>query len=268
MFQDPTTPRLMPAVAEFYRDAMRVLNRHDVPFLVGGAFAFAQYTGIQRNTRDFDIFVQQKDCQRAMDVLRQRGYHTELTFPHWLGKAYFRGEYVDIIYNSGNAVCKVDDLWFQNARMGTVLGMPAKLVPPEEMIWPKIYIMERERFDGADVLHLIRATASELNWERLLERVGDHWRVLLSHLILFGFVYPDERTLIPADFLNALVSRLQEEATRNAATSNLCKGTLLSRAQYLIDVEAQGYRDARMQPDGNMSDQDISIWTAPIRDAA
>jgi hypothetical protein len=268
MFQDPTTPRLMPAVAEFYRDTMRELNRNDVPFLVGGAFAFAQYTGIQRNTRDFDIFVKQIDCQRAMEVLHKRGYHTELTFPHWLAKAYFRGDYLDIIYSSGNAFCRVDGQWFKNARMGTVLGMPVKLVPPEEMIWQKVYIMERERFDGADVLHLIRATASQLNWQRLLERVGDHWRVLLSHLILFGFVYPDERTLIPVEVMNALLARLQEELNRNGERSNICQGTLLSRAQYLVDVEAQGYRDARIRPEGNMSEEEVSMWTAPIRDVA
>jgi hypothetical protein len=29
-------------------------------------------------------------------------------------------------------------------------------------------------------------------------RFGDHWRVLFSHIILFGFVYPDKRQNVPA----------------------------------------------------------------------
>ena len=28
-----------------------------MPFLVGGAYAFARYTGIERHTKDFDVFV-------------------------------------------------------------------------------------------------------------------------------------------------------------------------------------------------------------------
>ena len=53
--------------------------------------------------------------------------------------------------------------------------------------------MERERYDGADIAHLLRARADQLAWRRLLRRFGPHWRVLLGHLVLFGFVYPGER---------------------------------------------------------------------------
>jgi hypothetical protein len=46
------------------------------------------------------------------------------------------------------------------------------------------------------VLHLLHETGPSLDWPRLLMRFGDHWRVLLSHQILFGFVYPDKRQLV------------------------------------------------------------------------
>jgi hypothetical protein len=42
------------------------------------------------------------------------------------------------------------------------------------MIWSKAFIMERERFDGADVMHLIHENANRLDWNRLLERFGQH----------------------------------------------------------------------------------------------
>ncbi len=58
------------------------------------------------------------------------------------------------------------------------------------MIWSKAFIMERERYDGADIAHLILACGRDLDWRRLLGRFGRRWRVLLSHLVLFGFVYP------------------------------------------------------------------------------
>jgi len=48
--------------------------------------------------------------------------------------------------------------------------------------------MERERYDGADIAHILRARAADLDWERLLERFAGHWHVLLSHLILFEYL--------------------------------------------------------------------------------
>jgi len=268
MFRDPSTPALEPAVRDFYRDAMQQLNDSGIEFLVGGAYALAQYTGVERHTRDFDIFVRRDDCQRALDVLEKAGYRTELTFPHWLGKAYHCGNYIDLIFSSGNAICDVDDEWFNNATAGNVLDMPAKLVPPEEMIWPKAYIMERERFDGADIVHLIHACAKQLDWDRLMQRMGTAWRVLLTHLILFGFIYPGERSLIPERVMKELLDRLQNELTVDETPNHCCQGTLLSRAQYLVDVECLGYSDARVKPVGKMSKEEISIWTAPIRESA
>ena len=44
----------------------------------------------------------------------------------------------------------------------------------------------------------------------------------------------------------------------------MCRGTVLSRQQYLVDVQDWGYADPRTQPDNPMSTTDIAIWTAGI----
>ena len=116
----------------------------------------------------------------------------------WIAKARCGEDVVDIIFSSGNGVAVVDDDWFAHAREATILDMRARLCPPEEMIWSKGYIMERERFDGADVAHLLRACGRTLDWPRLLARFDRHWPVLLVHLVLFAFVYPSERDAVPA----------------------------------------------------------------------
>ncbi len=64
------------------------------------------------------------------------------------------------------------------------------LAPPEEMIWSKSFVLERERYDGADVNHLLHACGESLDWERLLHRFDRYWEVLFSHLLLFQFAYP------------------------------------------------------------------------------
>jgi hypothetical protein len=248
----------------FYRSVMSRLNDANIPFLVGGSYAFAYYTSIMRNTKDFDIFVRRQDMERALAALHSGDCRTEFTYPHWLGKAICGDDLVDIIFSSGNAIADVDDEWFAHAPTADVLGMAAKLSPAEEMIWSKAYIMERERFDGADVLHVILRCGPALDWPRLMRRFGDHWRVLFSHLVMFGFVYPGERGSIPAWVMDQMLARLQTERSEPARGGRVCNGPLISRAQYLIDVEQWGYADARLGPQGVMSDAEVAQWTAAI----
>lgn len=132
------------------------------------------------------------------------------------------------------------------------------------MIWSKAYVQERERYDEADIAHLIRSRGEAIDWTRLLRRFGDHWRVLFGHLILFGFIYPAERGKIPAWIVEDLSRRLGEEAGEAAADEQFCFGTLLSREQYLVDIGKWGYRDARLAPTGKMSPEEVAHWTAAI----
>jgi hypothetical protein len=249
---------------DFYRDAMAVLNRAGVPFLVGGAYALERYTGIVRHTKDFDVFVRRADAREALRALRAAGYRTELTFPHWLGKAYRDGDFVDVIFSSGNGAADVDDEWFAHAVDGEVFGLPARLCPAEEVVWQKTFVQERERYDGADIAHLIRARAAAMDWPRLLRRFGRHWRVLLGHLVFFGFIYPGERHLVPGWVMDELLARLHQEVAAPSPAGRLCQGTLLSREQYLMDICRWGYEDARGEPHGTMSCDDIDIWTRAI----
>ena len=126
------------------------------------------------------------------------GYQTEMTFSHWLGKVFQRTHYIDIIFSSGNGLCRVDDEWFEHALEGEIFGVSVRFCAPEEAIWSKAFILERERYDGADIAHLILAAAQQMDWCRLLRRFGDHWRVLLSHLVIFGFIYPGRVGQVPA----------------------------------------------------------------------
>jgi hypothetical protein len=254
---------LPPETAEFYRRAIHIMQQSGVPFLVCGAYAFGVYTGIARHTKDLDFFLKPADIERALDAFRADGFEVENTFPHWLAKAYCGEDCVDLIYRAGNGLCEVDDTWFDRAREEDVLGERALLCGPEEMLWMKAYIMERERFDGADVAHLIHSCAESLDWEYLLRVFGNDWRVLLAQLVLFGFIYPSERHRVPASLMRDLIGRLEPEL-ENADTDRVCRGTLLSRAQYLPDVQERGYRDVRLGARSHMTAEDIRTWTDAI----
>ncbi len=115
-------------------------------------------------------------------------------------------------------------------------------------------------------MHLLQARAEDLDWERLLGRFGEDWRVLLSHLVLFGFVYPTERERVPRWVMRRLLDRLRDELDVPGAGDRVCRGTLVSREQYLYDLEVLGYRDARLLPDGTMTAEEIDLWTARIEE--
>lgn len=254
---------LEPCTSRFYLNALRVLAEAKVPHLLGGAYAFAHYTGIIRHTKDLDLFVRQADAPRALDVLRRAGYHTEMTFSHWLGKAFSGDDFVDVIFSSGNGQCPVDDEWFAHAVLMEEGG--ALICPVEELIWQKAFIMERERFDGADVNHLLRACGPQLDWDRLLRRFDSHWQLLLGHLMLFSFVYPAERERIPTRVVARLLSRWCDEMDRGVCEGKICQGPLLSRLQYLSDTERWGYEDPRLSPRGSMTAEQIIHWTAAAK---
>lgn len=252
-----------PVSRDFYQSALRYLRKGNVPFLVGGAYSYARHTGVERHTKDFDLFVRPPDCERALATLAAAGYSVERKFPHWLAKVFSGDHCIDLIYGSGNGVAVVDDDWFTYAIADRVMDTEVLLCPVEETIWSKAFVMERERYDGGDIMHLLRGSGRDLNWQRLLDRFGPHWRVLLTNLVLFGFIYPSDRTIIPNWVMDDLLDRVRQETETPAPEERVCQGTLLSRAQYLVDIEHWGYLDARLT-DGYMQEADVERWTDAI----
>src|SRR6476660_2014315 len=174
----------------FYRQAMEVLRRGEVPFLVGGTFAFVHQTGIDRSTKDLDIFVRPGDVHRLLEVCTAAGYEAELVFSHWLAKIRSPEGFIDVIFSSGNGLAVVDDQWFEHATDREVLGTMVKVAPAEESVWSKAFVMERERYDGADVAHIILAYGDRMDWRRLIDGFGRYWRDAPSHPAAFGSASP------------------------------------------------------------------------------
>src|SRR5947207_4039872 len=218
----PTQSSVETPSRAFYRQAMEVLRRGEVPFLVGGTFAFVHQAGIDRTTKDLDIFVRPADVHRLLEVCAAAGYEAELVFSHWLAKIKSPDGFIDVIFSSGNGIAVVDDPWFEHATEQNVLGLTVLVAPAEESLWSKAFVMERERFDGADVAHIILAYGDRLDWSRLLERFGAHWRVLLAHLVLFGFIYPSARSRVPLAVMEELLGRLPSELPAPDAEEPVC----------------------------------------------
>src|SRR5690606_16083381 len=133
------------------------------------------YTGIHRETKDLDLFLLREDADRAVDLLDQAGYRTERGVHGWLHKAFWRDFLIDLIYASGNGITVVDPEWLAHGQPAEILGQPCRVVAPEEILWSKAFVLERDRFDGAEINHLILRTGDRLDWERLLARFEPYW---------------------------------------------------------------------------------------------
>jgi len=229
-----------------HADALRLLSEAQIPYVVAGAYALRYYTGIERYTKDLDLFLARRFVPRALLVLARAGYETDVLARHWLAHALKGGYMVDLIHGFGGWRAQVDQSWFDHSVASVLHGVPVRVAPIEEMTWMKVYVAHRERFDGADVLHLLKAGRDRFDWARFLGLFDQCWELLLSTLALYQFVYPSDRTTVPGWVMDTLLARLERETGEEPPQSPITRGTLLDRFSYLPDVELRGYLDGRV----------------------
>lgn len=228
---------------KFYHKLLRTLIKHKLPFMIGGTFAFTQYTGIERETGDFDIKIPYEKYPEVLRVLSQEGYKTELAEIelNWLAKVTdSNGFYTDLIYSERNGLHKVEESWLKRAVDSEVLGHKVKLEPVEEMIRSKSYVQNRHRNDGGDVIHLILKQGKKMDWDLLYEKMEPHWELLMGHILTFLFVYPSERSVIPKKIVKKLVANLEERISHKETPNKITRGLLLSN-DYQVGVSLWGF---------------------------
>jgi len=232
--------------AGLYREVLLAMNQHQIPYAVAGAFALQKYTGIWRLTKDLDLFMQSADVPRALEHLDQQGFRCETPDPVWLSKAH-RGEYfVDLISGMSNAVIVVDAGWMKRTHPARIAGVPSQIISAEDLIASKLFVLRRERFDGADIAHIIYGTKGRLDWGRILELAGEHWEIVLCALMLFRYVYPAHTDYVPAALWQDLLSRylnLVEHPDRGAPF----RGSLVDENIFSIDVKDWGLEDLQSE---------------------
>jgi hypothetical protein len=230
---------------DVYRRAIQALNAAAIPFVVAGAYAIYEHTGIYRQTKDLDLFVEPAVVLPAASALHDAGFVLRLEDLHWLAKGFVGEKFVDLIYGMGNAVAFIDGEWFSHSRPGVLAAEPVRIAPAEELIWHRLFINERHRHDMSDIVHLLLCEGDTVDWERLLFRVGEHWPLLLAQLQMFSYVYPGYRTNIPAWVSEQLIERARADIGRDEEEADVTRGTLISRFSFAIDVREWGFADPR-----------------------
>jgi hypothetical protein len=220
-------------------EVLSIFTARRIPFAVSGAFALHQHTRIWRDTKDLDLFLPREEIPHALEILQAEGLITEVCDPVWLCKARRGDFFVDLITGMSNAVITVQQDWIDRAADSTILGVPAKVLAAEELIASKLFVTRRERFDGADIVHVIYGTQGRLDWTRILYLVGDHWMILLWAIVLYQYVYPAHSRFVPRNLWHNLLSRLRNELDHPDPDA-IFRGSLIDENMFAIDVEEWG----------------------------
>ena len=180
---------------------------------------------------------------RCLAALGDAGFETGIEDPHWLAKASKGGHFLDIIHANDNGLGVVGEDWLKNAKETEVLGRRVSVIPAEEMLLSKMFVAARDRYDLSDVLHLVFATCGELDWERVLDKAGEHWELLLAYLHLYRYVYPSHAHYVPDEVLERLSERHEREPTPGGFRF---RGTMLDHVSFAVDVKEWGLPDERV----------------------
>ena len=234
-----------PEASSVYSQALDALDEAGIRYMLGGAAALNAFTGIWRDTKDLDLFVHVETVSRVLETLEQAGFGTEVADAAWLAKAWKGDLFVDIIHGSHNGTGHVDGSWFANAREVSVLNRRVVVIPAEEMILSKIFVVAKDRCDVDDVLHLLFATRGDLDWDRMLSKMGDHWELLLAYLHFYRYVYPSHTHYLPQRVLKSLLDRYERDAKTPTSGSLRFRGTMLDKDSFAVDVEEWGLPDER-----------------------
>jgi hypothetical protein len=186
---------------EIYLTAIRVVRDTGVPFLLGGGFALATFTGRWRDTKDIDFYIRPKDKAVVVAALTKAGfadYYSRLKYDRrWIHRNVKSDVIVDIIWSMANQRAQVDEIWFKRAAWVTIRGEKIAVLPMEEFLWCKLYILQRDHCDWTDIFNLLYARGPEIDWRHLMNRLEEDTPLLRAMLTVYGWLRPNRARRLP-----------------------------------------------------------------------
>ena len=175
-------------------EMLRRAHDAELEMLLGGGLALSAYTPLRRWTKDLDFYIRPGDRDRAVALLNEAGfadYYDQLPYDRsWIYRGFREGVIVDIIWSFANHLTEVDEEWFIHSRRISFDGFDLRIMPPEELTWPKLFVFQRERCDWPDLLNLLYYAGPDLNWPRLRSRLGPDEPLLEGLLTVFHWLCP------------------------------------------------------------------------------
>lgn len=184
-----------------YRPVILAAEERKLVFAIGGGPAQSEYSKRQRWTKDLDFFLKPTDVPAMKAIMEEQGI--EDYFEHeeydrsWIYRGIKDEVILDIIWTMPNHRMVVDDLWLTRGLQVQINDLRLRLLSPEELLWSKIYVMQRDRTDWPDLLNLIHTCAEELDWKHLCNRLGEDVLLLGGLLSVYKWMCPGGARRLP-----------------------------------------------------------------------
>ncbi len=213
---------------DVYQRVMREARSRDIPFALGGAVAFGTYTGRWRNTKDMDLYIAPENREAMVEAMSAAGltdYFEVLPYDRrWIYRGHAGNTIVDAIWSMANYRAQVDETWIHYGPVTECGDMQVRVLPPEELIWSKIYILQRERCDWTDIINVFHAIGPSLDWDHLFDRMGEDCRLLAGALSVFSWVDPEVARQLP---------QVVWQRSRLPRPGSVAKGVSEQRVKYI-----------------------------------
>src|SRR5207248_10575883 len=102
------------------------------------------------------------------------------------------------------------DQWSNGSARAKVPGVQTRVFAAEVLIVSKMFVLFRERYDGADIAHVIHGARGRLDWYRLLHLDGGNWELLFYAMIMFKYIYPSKTDFIPREIWESMLERTRQ----------------------------------------------------------
>ncbi len=189
----PWSPKFPPDEWPVYREVIEAAQRERIPFALGGAFSLGFHVGAFHGTKDLDLYVLPAYRKRMIALVTRLGYQDYFDQApydrHWIYRATAGGMIVDLIWSMANRRAPIDKWWLSGPEVD-ILGTSIRVLPAEVLLWDKLYIMQKERCDWPDVMNLLHFRGKQLDWEALLQSLGEDRPLLAGALSVFGWLSP------------------------------------------------------------------------------
>jgi hypothetical protein len=200
-----------------YRGVMTAALDRRIPFAIGGGMAAMAYAGQLRDARDIDFYIQPENREAMIQVVLDAGlldYYDRAPYDrNWIFRGFRDDLIVDVMWAMANQRAQVDAQWLKGPVV-SVDGLTFRLLRPEETLWTKLYVLQRDRCDWPDAINMLHSIGAELDWDYLLGRTAEDTLLMAALVKVFGWICPDRYNELPPPVLERLSLA---EATRGKA---------------------------------------------------
>jgi hypothetical protein len=153
---------------EAMRDAVAVLQRAEIPFVLGGGLS-AWARGGPRSEHDVDFLVRPEDVDTALAAFDEEGWKTQRPPEGWLVKSWHpNGALVDLIYNPASG--PITDEQIERAPLAEVMAVRIHVSTLEDVMVSKLMAMTEQEPDFGALLEWTRALREQIDWSEVRAR--------------------------------------------------------------------------------------------------